>query len=189
MGTATNVVVGVGELYLAAYGATAPTIPADADSAITMPAGWTNLGYTQDGVKVEYSPKVTQIFVDQTPSAVHSILTGEDLKVTTNLAELTIENLAKVISASTYTSTSATKKSIGIGGGALLDYALCFIGPGPDGGKSVLLVHKCRSIGAAGPKFSKEAAAQLPVEITALVDDTKTTGHQLCDWYELRPAA
>lgn len=191
MSSSENIVLGVGNVYISPFAtAVLPTIPADATSAITPGSTWTDLGYTQDGVKFNYVPKVTDVFVDQSYSAIQSILTGEECTLSASLAESTLKNLSYVIAASTYTSTSAKKQQLVFGGGSISDYKLLYIGKGPgaaSAGKIVLIIHRVRSVAQTGMEFKKENAVIIPMQFKGLTDDTQSAGGSLAIIYQLKP--
>ena len=77
MGTVTNVIVGVAKLY------------------IKYPIGgnYVDVGFTEDGVKVEYSVSKINIKVEELSYPIKSVIDTEEFKVTANLAEATMRNL------------------------------------------------------------------------------------------------
>jgi hypothetical protein len=90
--TSTNLIQGPATLYSGLFGATEP-----ADSAInTTPAAsaWTDMGGTQDGVKLSVNQTYSQLEVDQITLPVGSRLTKQEFTIETSLAEATLENLA-----------------------------------------------------------------------------------------------
>ena len=97
--TTTNLVQGPATLYSAAYGATEP-----ADTAVnTTPAAstWTDVGGTQDGVKLTVDQSYTELEVDQVVDRVGSRLTKRDFTVETSMAEVTLSNLSLALNGGT----------------------------------------------------------------------------------------
>lgn len=75
-----------------------------------------DLGHTLEGVEVEYEPEYADLKVDyygNTP--VNKSLVGESLRVTCQLAEPTVANLNRAISASTAETAGSEVKKVGIG--------------------------------------------------------------------------
>lgn len=100
----TNLVQGPATLYTGAFGATEP-----ADSAVnTTPqaSAWTDLGGTQDGVKLAVNQTYGELDVDQITVRVGSRLTKVDFTIETTLAEATLTNLSLVLNGGTSASGS-----------------------------------------------------------------------------------
>lgn len=105
--TTTNLIQGPATLYQGLYGATEP-----ADSAVnTTPASsaWTDLGGTQDGVKLSVDQTYSELEVDQITVRVGSRLTKVDFTIETSLAEATLENLSMSLNGGTAASGSGWK--------------------------------------------------------------------------------
>ncbi|MEU1309508.1 hypothetical protein ABZ419_11520 [Streptomyces cinnamoneus] len=102
--TTTNLVQGPATLYSGAFGATEP-----ADTAVnaTPPSSsWTDVGGTQDGVKLSIDQNYTELEVDQIVDRVGSRLTKRDFMVETSLAEVTLTNLSLSLNGGTSASGS-----------------------------------------------------------------------------------
>jgi hypothetical protein len=105
--TTTNLTQGPGTIYKGAYGATEP-----ADTAVNAapPASsWTDLGGTQDGVKLSVDQTYSELEVDQITLRVGSRLTKQDFTIETSLAEPTLENLSISMNGGTAASGSGFK--------------------------------------------------------------------------------
>jgi len=142
MGTAGNVIVGVGDIYMAPANTALPTNPTTKAGKFTWGQGWTNVGYTEGGVAFEYGPEIFEGKVDQELAPVVTILTGEKLTVKTQLAEATVKNLNRAIAASTLISTAAGQGTAGtdvleFGSGSLVETMIGFEGDAPGGGQRV----------------------------------------------------
>ncbi|TXJ78632.1 hypothetical protein E2C11_16630 [Streptomyces lavendulae] len=97
--TTTNLVQGPATLYSGAFGATEP-----ADSAVnTAPpaSSWTDVGGTQDGVKITIDQSYTDLEVDQVVDRVGSRLTKRDFTIETSMAEVTLANLSLALNGGT----------------------------------------------------------------------------------------
>ncbi|MEU7240326.1 hypothetical protein [Streptomyces sparsogenes] len=105
--TTTNLIMGPAGLYIAAFGATEP---ADTD-VNTAPAAsaWTDLGGTQDGVKLTVDQTYTDLDVDQIVDVAGARLTKRVFTIETNLAEPTLENLKYLLNDGTAASGSGYK--------------------------------------------------------------------------------
>jgi len=105
--TTTNLIQGPATLYKGAFGATEP-----ADSAVnSAPAAsaWTDMGGTQDGVKLSVDQTYGELEVDQITLRVGSRLTKQDFTIETSLAEATLENLSISLNGGTSASGSGWK--------------------------------------------------------------------------------
>lgn len=88
---ATNLIMGPADLYIGNFGAIEPL-----DTAVnTTPAAsaWTDLGGTQDGVKMTVDQTYTALEVDQIVDEAGARLTKRLFTIETNLAEATLKNL------------------------------------------------------------------------------------------------
>jgi hypothetical protein len=105
--TTTNLIMGPADLYIGSFGAVEPL-----DTAInTTPAAssWTDLGGTQDGVKLSIDQTYTPLEVDQIVDEPGARLTKRLFTVETNLAEATLENLKYLLNDGTAASGSGYK--------------------------------------------------------------------------------
>ncbi|MFE1849852.1 hypothetical protein ACFYOF_06240 [Streptomyces sp. NPDC007148] len=105
--TTTALIQGPATLYSGAFGATEPT-----DTQVnTTPAAssWTDLGGTQDGVKLSVDQTYSELEVDQITLRVGSRLTKQDFTIETSLAEATLENLSLTLNGGTAASGAGWK--------------------------------------------------------------------------------
>ncbi|MCX4232804.1 hypothetical protein [Streptomyces ortus] len=105
--SATNLIAGPALLYTGAFGATEP-----ADTAVNAtPAAsaWTEVGFTQDGVKLVGDQAFLEFEVDQTNTTPERRQTKQDWMVETTLAEATLENLSLTMNGGTTASGAGFK--------------------------------------------------------------------------------
>lgn len=103
----TNLIMGPATLYIGAFGAAEP---ADTDINTTpASSAWTDLGGTQDGVKLTVDQTYTELTVDQIVDAAGSRLTKRLFTIETSLAEPTLENLKYILNDGTAASGSGFK--------------------------------------------------------------------------------
>jgi hypothetical protein len=90
--TAANLIMGPGVLYMGDFGETEPV-----DSAVGDPpgAGWDDLGGTLGGVTLNVEQEYKQLEVDQIVDVVGSRLIKRAMVLATQLAEATLDNLAR----------------------------------------------------------------------------------------------
>lgn len=165
-----EILTGVGDLYVAPVGTAFPLLSA-------VPAvEWVHLGLTQDGVAVSSDQDIEEIRVDQETGPVKATRTEENLTITTRLAEMTLENLAKVMG-NTVTDTPAGVGVIGtreVGlyrGQVVKNYAFLFRGISAYGDfPAQYEVPVGYFAGPTETEYTKDGNAQIGVEFHALVD-------------------
>lgn len=87
-------------VYVAPVGETYPVIDAD-------PAGkWVSLGETEGGVTVAHQHNVVELRTDQRIGIKKIVRSEETLRITFMMAELTLENMAKVLNDQTVTTVA-----------------------------------------------------------------------------------
>lgn len=87
---------GPADIYVAAFGAVEPALPASAGGALVVPAEnvWgTTIGLTQGGTTLTIGQDYSELEADQIVDRAGSVLTGRTITVTTNMAEPTLANL------------------------------------------------------------------------------------------------
>lgn len=105
--TVTNLIQGPGTLYTGTYSATADAEPADAAINIApATSAWTDLGGTSDGVNLEVAQEYAALAVDQLVDTPGRRQTKREATIATNLAEATLENLARAVNESSATITT-----------------------------------------------------------------------------------
>jgi hypothetical protein len=133
--TATQIVAGPSQLYVAPVGTTAPYIAGSAGAwPPTFPAGWLPVGYTEKGVDLVYTPTLNPFTPDEEYSPVYDILKAEKAELNIVLAEATLENYQRAISASTLTDDATNKvRKASVGSLPLTYLTLAFTAPAPVG--------------------------------------------------------
>ena len=171
-----EILTGVGTLYLAPAGETAPAVDA-------TPAGnWASMGLTDGGVKITQEQKIEKIYVDQETGAVKAVRSEEGMKIETKLAIATLENLADVLGL-TVTDTAPGAATIGTRsvpnyrGKAVDEYAVLFRGNSPYGESfpAQYYVPRVYFDGALEAEFKKDGNVLIPVVFEALVDLSAVT--------------
>lgn len=104
--TATNLIAGPADLYVATFGAAEP-LDADIDDAPGV--AWVDAGGTQDGVTITINQEFMELEVDQIVDVPGRRLTKRDLQVTTNLAEATLANLRNALNGGVVATESGTE--------------------------------------------------------------------------------
>lgn len=102
-GTATNVSLGPGWLYVAAIGTTEPT-----SASAALPSAWRDVGYTEEGSTFSYEYENEGIEVAEELDAIRYVTTGRAGTLAFNMAEATRRNLALALNAGAAAANDAT---------------------------------------------------------------------------------
>ena len=146
--TAASVLVGVATLY---YHAT----PGTAVGSVT-----TEVGYTEDGVDIEYAPDIADIDVEEDTVSINRVITKEVISITCNMAESDLEQLELALAGS-----SRAGDIITLGGGTLQDFALKITGTAPGGLARTIYAGYVHSTGTVGMSYKKGEKTVVPVTL------------------------
>jgi hypothetical protein len=147
--------------------------------------GGEDLGHTNGGCEFAYEPEYTDILVDlYGNTVVDKALTGEVVRVTVPLAEVTLDKLKNAIPTGTIVedATSGKKKlTIGSTAGKRLSASAkeLVLHPSwlPAGDKSFdIKLHKAVITSEVALPYRKDEQTVYEVEFTALIDETKEDG-------------
>ena len=133
-GTSTNIIVGAAALFIADSTLTPGTLGAfDANESYkdtltdTLNADYTNIGYTMNGLELQFQPDFGEVQVDQILDVAKLYKQGMKVNLATAFAEATLENLLVSLAYST-DKLSGTKSS---SSGQILDLSAGDIGECP----------------------------------------------------------
>lgn len=159
-----NLVWGPGDLYIGDFGAVEPLDTALDD--LPDDAVWTYMGGTNGGVEFTADLKYDRMDVDQVTERVGSRLTQADYTWATNLAELTLENLANALNGPVVVTTAdATAYEPRTGSSATQPVyrALLIDGWGPNSARRRTIARKVLQIEKVGTAFKKDGQTFFPV--------------------------
>jgi hypothetical protein len=181
-GSVSNILVGSVALYVAASGSTLPNV--DGTMPIVWPVAWTKCGYTESGVDCSYSPSVKEIKVDEELAPVLYVLDGEKADISASLAEGTLTNLNRGISASTLTTsaadaTHAALSKLKFGSGALTEVMVGFQGYSPQGLPRIGIAYRAMAQANIKLTFKRADKIIVPVTFSLLADSSKPVGERL----------
>lgn len=162
MGTSTNVKIGVCSVSL----------------------NGTDLGHTEGGVEVVYSPEYADILVDQYgKTAVDKVLIGEKFMVKVPLAESVLANIKRAMPTGTATPSDASPTKITMGrssGYKLSTFATRLVlHPIANAGSNRVddvILHKAVVVSEVAMAFKTDQERILAVEFLALIDETQADG-------------
>jgi hypothetical protein len=134
-----------------------------ASAAIILGAPFTEVGYTEDGVTMEYTAETADIMVLEETFPIDSVITKENVKVTCNMAESSLFNIDKAM-AGALLSGNILK----LGGGVNKKITLQIRGTNPAGFIRAILIPSCVATGAVGMSYKKGEKTLVPVTFQAL---------------------
>ena len=176
---ATQILSGVGYLYIAEVGTAFPALNAEPG------ASWTPLGETQDGVTVTLDQDIEEVTVDQRTGPVKAIRTGETAKIETKLALATLENMAVVLGRDVITvepgaGAIGTKAVSLYRGGSVKEFALLFrcTSPYGEGFPGQYEVPRCYLGDTLEIEYTKDGNVVIPVVFNLLEDLSATSESQ-----------
>ena len=145
-------------------------------------AGGTDLGHTQGGTTIKVAPQHRMRVVDQFgASPVDIIHTGDDVRVTTNVAEYVIENLLEVFDpAFDGSGTASPYMGVGHTAGRIYSDSVLQVVPAAtaDADKGAEF-HRASPVGEFELAFSHDADRVLKAEFVCLIDDSQTNEGEL----------
>lgn len=170
---AGNLILGAGDLYVGAFGATEPADTAWA-SAPTTPTPWRDMGGTQDGVELAVAQEYTELEVDQLVDVPERRLTKREFTLKTNLAEATLDNLSAALNGNTtitaFGTTTTTGRKLepnsGTSASQVTYAALIFDGFAPNSKRRRVIGRKMLNTGDVEFAYSKEDQTVLSVEFS-----------------------
>ena len=120
----------------------------------------TELGYTEDGVIVEYTPTVVDIEVEEETFAINRVITKEEITVTCNCAENLEANLLTALA-------GGTGSPIILDAGALQDFALKIYGLTTGGLHRTIYIPYAHSVGTVAMSYRKGEKTIIPITFKA----------------------
>jgi hypothetical protein len=114
-GTSTNIIVGAAALFVADTTLTPSTLETFVSSesfkkTLTNDAAYTNVGYTMNGLELQFQPDFGEVQVDQVLDVAKLYKQGMQVNLATAFAEATLENLLLALAYSD-TNLSGTKST------------------------------------------------------------------------------
>ena len=151
---------------------------------------WVDLGYTLEKVSLSYEKEVFKLMVEQTPSALKGVVTAENVKIETILAEMTGANMNLALKGTlTTTAAGASQRgfsSVKAGGDVDLQYYKWgFEGLRVDTVNNKLPVRFFFYSGSAtlngSLAFAKNSGVGIPLAVDIWADIAQAAGQQICE--------
>ena len=161
-GSVVNVVVGLAGVRISSTENSHPTVS-------------DQVGYTEDGCQIDYTPTVQDIMVAEENNPILNILLSEEIKFTLSFAEATIANMDHAMMGGDGTTVN---KQITFGSNTAKFQAILIEGeaPGGYGGIRRILAQKVGAMGTVSQAYKKGDKVLVPVEFKAF---TPTLGYTL----------
>ena len=201
-GQKKNVIVGAARIFLGDAVAEAADVAAwapaavDGDGTTTFDdpygdtveadAAWTDVGFTQEGLEVAYSPEYGEVEVDQLLDTPRMFKQAMNLSLNTTLAEATLTNLMVSWGQREDTLTLTGDPVLNIEGGALgeapVERGLIAVGNGPEDlttgryAERTYFAYRVLSVEASSHALRRNEATVFPVSFRALPIDTGRYG-------------
>jgi hypothetical protein len=163
-GTATNVRVGPGWLYIAPLGTAAPT-----DLTAAWDAAWVPLGYTHEGSTVGFDQTFEDVTVEEEYDPVDTLQTARSITVNVAAAEMTARNLQLAFNGGTIDTATGTVTFEPPPAGQV---TRVMVGWEADDGKERWVFYRCTQTGSV--EVSRRKApnkATIPLAFRATVPD------------------
>jgi len=141
--------------YTIESGGTAP--------AMTLSSPFTEVGYTEDGVTIEYTADEVDIEVEEETFPVARVIVKETCAVTCNMAENTMANLANAMAGAVLVGSLLT-----LGGGVNKTMNLRIQQTNEAGYLREIFIPLCTATGAVGSSYKKGEKTIVPVTFQAL---------------------
>lgn len=149
-----------GIAYTIEPGGTAP--------AMTLSSPFTEVGYTEDGVNLEYTADTADIEVEEETFPIDRVITKETVAITCNMAESSLFNIDKAMAGAVLVGSILT-----LGDGVNKTMNLRIQGTNPAGFTREIFVPLATATGAVGMGYKKGEKTIVPVTFQALKGDSQ----------------
>ena len=191
-GTSANIIVGAAALFTfeADAALTANDLPAYVDGesfkdTLTADADFRNVGYTSNGLELQFQPDFGEVTVDQVLDAAKLFKQGMKVNLKTTFAEATLENLLFALASKDSNLTSATGlQTLNLSAGELgecpVERGLVAVGPGTGdcaaNEERIYAAYRALSIDSVTVAAKRDAATQFDVSFRLLPNDNASYG-------------
>jgi hypothetical protein len=199
-GTSTNIIVGAAALFVADTTLTAGTLPAYVSSesyreTIADDSDFTNVGYTMNGLELQFQPDFGEVQVDQLLDVAKLYKQGMQVNMATAFAEATLENLLLALAYNsdqlTGTKSSSNGQALDLSAGDIgecpVERGIIAVGPGTgDCADSayverVYSAYRALSIENVTVSAKRDEASMFEVSFRLLPEDTSGSYGKIVD--------
>jgi len=199
-GTSNNIIVGAAALFVCDTTLTPATLEAfDASESfkdtLTADATYDNVGYTMNGLELQFQPDFGEVQVDQVLDVARLFKQGMQVNLATAFAEATLENLLLALA---YTSdkisgnkTASTGRTLNLSAGDIgevpVERGLVAVGPGTGNPvtaadvERVYTAYRALSIENVNVSAKRDEASMFEVSFRLLPEDTSGSYGKIVD--------
>jgi hypothetical protein len=201
LGNSANIVVGAAKVFISK--AAEPTVPTPVstasyvDTVVAASSTWTDIGYTNNGLEIQFQPEFGEVRVDQILDVAKMFKSGMQVTLNTSMAEATLENLLLAIAGNEDDlNTAGTDTTWGddasavlsLNGGSLgqcpVERGLIAVGPSTgdcitaanSGAERVYLAYRVLSIDSVTLSAKRDEASTFDVSFRLLPNDSGVYG-------------
>jgi len=199
-GTSNNIIVGAAAFFVADTVLTPATLETPVSSAsmkttLANDADYTNVGYTMNGLELQFQPDFGEVQVDQVLDVAELYKQGMQVTLATAFAEATLENLllalaypdSKLAGTKTTSGGRALDLSAGDIGDVALERGIVAVGPGSGNAavaantERVYSAYRALSIENVTVSAKRDEASMFEVTFRLLPDDTAASYGKIVD--------
>jgi hypothetical protein len=200
-GTSTNIIVGAAALFIADTTLTPNTLTAfdnsetfrDTLSASPASSSYTNVGYTMNGLELQFQPDFGEVQVDQILDVAKLYKQGMQVNLSTAFAEATLENLLLALAYSDSKLTTALNgdKTLDLSAGDIgecpVERGIVAVGPGTGDCEDsayverVYTAYRALSIENVTVSAKRDEASMFEVSFRLLPEDTSGSYGKIVD--------
>jgi len=199
-GTSNNIIVGAAAFFVADTVLTPATLETPVSSAsmkttLANDADYTNVGYTMNGLELQFQPDFGEVQVDQVLDVAKLYKQGMKVTLATAFAEATLENLllalayseSKLAGSKTSSAGRALDLSAGDIGDVALERGIVAVGPGSGNAavaantERVYSAYRALSIENVTVSAKRDAASMFEVTFRLLPDDATASYGKIVD--------
>jgi len=199
-GTSTNIIVGAAAFFMADTTLVPTVTPSFVSSAsyrdtLSASATYDNVGYTTNGLEMQFQPDFGEVQVDQILDVAKLYKQGMQVSVATAFAEATLENLLLALAGNnddlTGTKSSSTGRILNLSAGDIgecpVERGIVAIGPGTGdcddsaAVERVYIGYRALSIENVTVSAKRDEASMFEVSFRLLPEDTSGTYGKIID--------
>ncbi len=200
-GSSTNIIVGAAALFVAdaTLNTTTNAIPSfvgteSFKSTLSADPDYTNVGYTSNGIELQFTPDFGEVSVDQVLDVAKLFKQGMQVTLATAFAEATLENLLLATAGKdadlTGTKGSSAGRTLQLSAGNIgecpVERGIVAVGPGTgdcatDSVERVYVGYRALSIESVTVSAKRDAASMFEVSFRMLPDDATATYGKIVD--------
>jgi hypothetical protein len=199
-GTSTNIIVGAAALFVADTTLTPSTLEAPVSSAsmkttLSADSTYTNVGYTMNGLELQFQPDFGEVSVDQILDVAKLYKQGMQVTLATAFAEATLENLLLALAYSdsklTGTKNSSAGQALNLSAGDIgecpVERGIVAVGPGTGDCEDsayierVYSAYRALSIENVTVSAKRDEASMFEVSFRLLPEDTSGSYGKIID--------